>query len=204
MHKNTQITSIVRRMQLNTEILKACLKNDRRAQKMVYEYCYTNYIRMCMRYNPNHEDARFVLNNGFMKLLAGLEKVELESLNFYSWAKRIMANVIIDEYRKNKNHKEHLRMKENESELDYFAPTDANNAESDLGVESILKLLQEIPEVSAHVFTLYVMDGFSHKEIGDLLEITEGTSKWHLSTARKQLRDKLTALEAIPETKLAI
>jgi RNA polymerase sigma-70 factor (ECF subfamily) len=157
-----------------------------------------------MRYNANHEDARFVLNNGFMKLLAGLEKVELESLNFYSWAKRIMANVIIDEYRKNKNHKEHLRMKENESELAYFAAVEANNAESDLGVEAILKLLNEIPEVSAHVFTLYVMDGFSHKEIGDLLEITEGTSKWHLSTARKLLRDKLTSLEATPENKLAI
>lgn len=191
-------------MQLNTEILMACRKNDRRAQKMVYEYCYTNYIRMCMRYNKNHEDARFVLNNGFMKILSGLEKVEIETLNFYSWAKRVMANVIIDEYRKNKNHLEHLNMKENESELAYFAESDRNNAESDLGVESILKLLKEIPEVSAQVFTLYVIDGFSHKEIGDLLEITEGTSKWHLSTARKTLRDKLTTLEAVSENKLAI
>lgn len=191
-------------MQLNTEILKACCKQDRRAQKMVYEYCYTNFIRLCMRYNNNHEDARFVLNNGFMKLLKGLESVNLDELNFYSWAKRIMANVIIDEYRKNKNHMQHISMRENESELAFFAESEKNSGESNLGVEAILKLIGQLPEVSAQVFQFYVIDGFSHKEIGDLLEITEGTSKWHLSTARKLLRDKLTHLEKVTEKKLAV
>jgi len=191
-------------MQLNTEILEACQADDRRAQKMVYEYCYMNFIKLCMRYNANHEDARFVLNNGFLKILKGLSTVDIATLNFYSWAKRIMANVIIDEYRKNKNHNTAISTTDNESELAYFGESNQNSAESNLGVESIMQLLEEIPPISAHVFSLYVIDGFSHREIGDLLNITEGTSKWHLSTARKLLRDKLQASEVFAENKFAI
>ena len=67
-----------------------------------------------------------------------------------------------------------------------------------------MQLLQQIPSISAHVFSLYVIDGFSHKEIADLLNITEGTSKWHLSTARKLLRDKLQENEVLTENKFAI
>lgn len=191
-------------MQLNTEILVACQSDDRRAQKMVYEYCYMNFIKLCMRYNPSHEEARFVLNNGFLKILKGLGAVDIETLNFYSWAKRIMANVIIDEYRKNKNHNSTINTTDNEAELAYYGESDRNSAESNLGVESIMQLLQQIPPISAHVFSLYVIDGFSHKEIADLLNITEGTSKWHLSTARKLLRDKLQENEVLTENKFAI
>lgn len=191
-------------MQLNTEILIACQRNDRRAQKMVYEFCYMNFIKMCMRYNTNHEDARFVLNNGFLKIVKGLDAIDFTTLNFYSWAKRIMANVIIDEYRKNKNHNAHISVTENESELAYHADSHQNNAESDLGVEAIMKLLDQLPSTSAQVFSLFVIEGFSHKEIGELLEMTEGTSKWHLSTARKQLRDLLQEMEVVSENKFAI
>jgi RNA polymerase sigma-70 factor (ECF subfamily) len=67
-----------------------------------------------------------------------------------------------------------------------------------------MQLLSTIPPISAHVFTLYVIDGYNHKEIGDLLEITEGTSKWHLSTARKQLRDRLGEIELLNEKRCAI
>lgn len=191
-------------MQITPEILIACSRQDRRAQKLVYEFCYMNFIKLCMRYHSNHEDARFVFNNGFLKILKGLETVELTDLQFVAWAKRIMTNAIIDDYRKNKNHNTVIRGKETEEELAYHAGTGGNEAESNLGEQSIMKLLGLIPAVSAHVFTLYVIDGFSHKEIGDLLDITEGTSKWHLSTARKLLREKLELLETPSLKKVAI
>jgi len=191
-------------MHVTTEILKACADNDRRAQKHLYEYTYKILISVCMRYHSNHEDARFAFNNGFLKIINGLANVDLDQINYHGWSKRIMINGLIDEYRKNRNHQTTVFAKETEGELEFHAENTVNTAESDMGYESIMGLLKTIPPISAHVFTLYVIDGYNHKEIGDLLSITEGTSKWHLSTARKQLRDRLEQLEETKEKRFAI
>ena len=76
-------------------LLQQCLRQDRRAQKALYEICYKQFIRLCMTYNSNHEDARFALNNAFLKIIKGLESVDHNNLNFYSWAKRIIVNSLI-------------------------------------------------------------------------------------------------------------
>lgn len=182
-------------MQVTKQILLGSAENDRRAQKVLYEYCYRQFIRLCMRYYSNHEDARHALNNGFLKIVNGLQNVDLDELNFAAWAKRIIVNTLIDEYRKNKNHNQAIITKETESELANSAERVENLGSLELNYQEILDLLKTIPPISAHVFTLYVIDGYNHKEIGDLLEISEGTSKWHLSTARKLLRDRLELME---------
>ncbi|WP_294672591.1 RNA polymerase sigma factor [uncultured Fluviicola sp.] len=182
-------------MQVTKQILLGSAENDRRAQKVLYEYCYRQFIRLCMRYYSNHEDARHALNNGFLKIVNGLQNVDLDELNFAAWAKRIIVNTLIDEYRKNKNHNQAIIAKETESELANSAERVENLGSLELNYQEILDLLKTIPPISAHVFTLYVIDGYNHKEIGDLLEISEGTSKWHLSTARKLLRDRLELME---------
>ena len=79
--------------------------------------------------------------------------------------------------------------------MDVEGSAETNEAESNFGYESLLKLIKELPDVSQKVFNLYVIEGYNHKEIGDLLGISEGTSKWHLSTARKVLREKLEKIE---------
>lgn len=182
-------------MQVTKQILLGSAENDRRSQKVLYEYCYRQFIRLCMRYYSNHEDARHALNNGFLKIVNGLQNVDLDELNFSAWAKRIITNTLIDEYRKNKNHNQVIIAKETESELANSAERVENLGSLELNYQEILDLLKTIPPISAHVFTLYVIDGYNHKEIGDLLEISEGTSKWHLSTARKLLRDRLELME---------
>lgn len=149
---------------------------------------------VCYRYHNNEEDARSSLNLGFMKILKGLETVD-EDLNFNAWSKRIIVNTLIDEYRKKKNYNSRVSTKETERELDFESVHESNEAESNFGYESLLKLITELPEVSQKVFNLYVIEGFNHKEIGELLGISEGTSKWHLSTARKVLREKLEKIE---------
>lgn len=191
-------------MQLNKQILCGCLENDRRSQQELYEFCYRQFIRLCMQYHNNHEDARHALNNGFLKILNGLKQVDFESLNFVAWAKRILVNCLIDEYRSNKNHQQSVIAKETERELDIAADAIENNAVVELSYKEILDLLKTIPPISAQVFTLYVIDGYNHKEIGDLLEITEGTSKWHLSTARKLLRTRLEMTEQMNEKRFVI
>ncbi len=157
---------------------------------------------VCFRYHNNEEDAREALNLGFMKILKGLDAMEGE-MNFNAWSKRIMVNCLIDEYRRNKKHNEALAYKESDRELEFSCSSSLNEGETSMGYENLIALIRELPSVSSKVFNLYVIDGYNHKEIGALLGISEGTSKWHLSTARKILRDKLEKLES-QQTKMVI
>lgn len=191
-------------MHIPTEILEACARNDRRAQKQLYEHCYRVLMSVCMRYYSNAEDARFAFNNGFLKIVTGLSAVDLAQINFPAWSKRIMVNVLIDEYRKNRNHQTMIFAKETDRELELHADNTFNSGEEGMNYDAIMSLLKTIPSISAHVFTLYVIDGYNHKEIGELLGITEGTSKWHLSTARKLLRERLEELEVMNQKRFAI
>ncbi|NRA12976.1 MAG: RNA polymerase sigma factor [Crocinitomicaceae bacterium] len=181
-------------MDVTPEIIKSCNRDDRKTINLMYEYCFTMLMPVCFRYNKNEEDARAAYNSGFLKILKGLKKVD-EGINFNAWAKRIMVNSLIDEYRKNKKYNTQITKSDNERELDFHSKGHDNEAESNLGCENIMMLVKELPGTTAKVFNLYVIEGYSHKEIGKLLEMSEGTSKWHLSTARKSLREKLERLE---------
>lgn len=181
-------------MDITPDILNACKRDDRKAIEFLYKHCFSKLMPVCFRYHKNEEDARSSLNIGFMKILKGLESVD-QNVNFSAWSKRVMVNTLIDEYRKKKNYEEHITAKETERELDVRSADTSNTAESDLGYENLMNLVGQLPEISGRVFNLYVIDGYNHKEIGDLLGISEGTSKWHLSTARKMLREKLEKIE---------
>ena len=180
-------------MDITHDIIKACMRDDRKAINLMYEYGFKMLMPICFRYNKNEEDARAAFNAGFIKILNGLEKVD-EDLNFNAWAKRIMVNSLIDEYRKNKKYNTQITKSDSESELDFYSTGSSNDAVSNLGVENITALIGELPAVTGKVFNLYVIDGYAHKEIAEMLEMSEGTSKWHLSNARKLLRDMVTKL----------
>lgn len=181
-------------MNVTSDILNACKNGNRKAIEALYEHCFKVLMPVCMRYHNHEEDARSSLNIGFMKLLKGLETVD-EKVNFAAWSKRIIVNTLIDEYRKKKNYASYVVGRETERELESFGRFEANKAENNLGYENLLKLIEQLPTATAKVFNLYVIDGYNHREIGELLEMSEGTSKWHLSTARKLLREKLEKIE---------
>ena len=159
---------------------------------------------LCLRFHTNEEDARSSLNIAFLKIIKGLEGVDLDAINFNAWSKRITNNTLIDEYRKKKIQTDHYVSKETDRELDYHANCHENDAVSDFGCEVIMRMLSEIPDTSAHIFNLYVIDGYTHREIGELLGMSEGTSKWHLSTARKLLREKIEKMDVELPQKLVI
>lgn len=182
-------------MKIDPEIIKACIKDDRKAMEKLYEYCFHLLMPIAFRFHKNEEDARSSFNLGFMKIIGALDKLDVESSNFNAWSKRIMNNNMIDEYRKAKKHRQRYTGTENERELEFHAVNDENDALSNMGEQNIMELIDELPEVTGQVFCLYVIDGFSHKEIGEMLDFAEGTSKWHLSQARKSLREKLELLE---------
>lgn len=181
-------------VEITPEFLQKCVQDDRKAVQSLYEYCFKMLMPVCYRYHSHEEDARSSFNLGFIKILKSLEAIG-EDVNFVGWSKRIMVNTLIDEYRKSKNYSSRVSSRESDWELEVQGQSFENDGESSMGYEVILKMVSELPELSGKVFNLYVIEGYSHKEIGELLEMSEGTSKWHLSTARRMLRERIEKVE---------
>lgn len=196
MHTNVTIRTLNHWMIVDQELIKSCIKDDRKAIEQLYKYCFQSLMPLCFRYHRNEEDARSSLNIGFVKIIGALKDVNQDGFNFNGWSKRIMNNTLIDEYRKRKKHMERYSSTDSESELDYFAESNVNDALDNFGTHTILELIKKLPESTGQVFNLYVIDGYNHKEIGDLMGFAEGTSKWHLSQAKKMLREMLENLES--------
>jgi len=171
---------------IETELLNSCIKGDRRAQLELYKKCYSSLMSVCVRYENNKEDAEFQLNNAFYKILTNLEKYSSE-VPFEAWIRRIAINTVIDSYRKNKKSK--LTYVEEPTD---WAPTDVmdyNEADQRFDAEALQNMIKKLPPMSQKVFNMYAIDGYSHKEIAQELNMSEGTSKWHLSSARKKLKE---------------
>ncbi len=165
--------------------MQDCKKEKRRAQHELYRLCYGCMLSVCLRYERNKEEAEFLLNKAFYKVLTNLDKYE-EKVPFEAWLRRITINTVIDEYRKNKKHKVDYV----ESPMDHAPVTvmDYNEADQQFDAEYLQIMIEQLPPVSKQVFNLYAIDGYNHKEIGEKLSMSEGTSKWHLSNARTKLK----------------
>jgi len=139
-----------------------------------------------MRYSRDKDSAVEALNLGFLKILNNLASYKPE-IPFKAWIRRIMVNTLIDEYRKNKREREKVTYVE-----EYYDNTDfseVNEALSRISCKQIFEQVNRLPEATKKVFNLFVIDGFSHKEIGQMLNVSEGTSKWHLNAARQKLKE---------------
>jgi RNA polymerase sigma factor (sigma-70 family) len=203
LHANNFIRILKTPKNITPELLQKCKQDDRKAIQVLYEACFGVLMPVCLRYHNNEEDARSSFHLSFMKILKSLKEVP-ESLNFIPWAKRITVNTLIDEYRKQKNYSSKVTGKETDRELEIQGNHYENDGEQEIGYELILKLVSELPDLTSKVFNLYVVEGYSHKEISEMLNMSEGTSKWHLSTGRKILREKLEAIEKTKHLKVAL
>lgn len=189
MQINNNIKTINNYIHIDRELILQCKKGKPSAQKKLYEACFSFLMPMCMRFHRNEEDARAVLNKGFLKILQNIKLVKEKEDTFPSWARKIMHNTLIDDYRSAKKYKENVSLNEEERTLDYFSKNDNNKAIDNFNEKDILKLLDYLKPDTKRVFVLYVIEGYNHREIGEMLTMSEGTSKWHLSTARKELKD---------------
>ncbi|MDZ7848143.1 MAG: RNA polymerase sigma factor [Owenweeksia sp.] len=178
-------------MEIKKELLQACKQEKRRAQFELYKLCYGTLMSVCLRYERNKEDAEFMLNKVFYKILTNLHRYD-EKAPFEAWIRRIAINTQIDEYRKNSRSK--LDYHEEPMQVAPLEVMDYNEADKRFDAEELLLMIQQLPNMSQKVFNLYVIDGYNHKEIAEQLEMSEGTSKWHLSNARKKLKAMLRKL----------
>lgn len=163
------------------ELIKACLLGDTSAQKRLYDRFSRKMMGVCIRYTGDYEEAQDVLQDAFVKLF---EKLNTYNGNgsFEGWVRRIFVNTALDAYRKNKLSKQHQDIDEVG-----FGIASSDNIESDLSAQDLLKILEKIPTGYRVVFNLYVIEGYSHKEIADQLGITESTSKSQFSRARSYI-----------------
>lgn len=145
---------------------------------------------VCRRYRKEEDEVKAMLNEGFLKLLDNLEKYRPE-VPFEAWARRIMINVLIDDFRKNRKVKELIEHTDFTDIPLAEAGFDYNEADKQFDVEQLESFIQELPPVSQKVFNLFAIDGYTHREIGERLGISEGTSKWHLSFSRKRLQEQM-------------
>lgn len=168
-------------------IIEGCKKDDRKAQEQLYRNFYRAMMTLCLRYTQNEADAMEVLNTGFYKVYKNIARYDKSKATLYTWIRTIIINSCLDFIR---NHHTLTGAGELEQAADIHVPPAAI---SSLSAAEILKLVRELPPVTQAVFNLYVLEGYNHREIGELMKISDGTSKWHLSEARKKLQTILRA-----------
>jgi RNA polymerase sigma-70 factor (ECF subfamily) len=175
-------------MNVELDLITACINREKRAEYELYKLTYSYLMSVCYRYTNSRDEAKEMLNLGFFKILTNLEKYRPE-VPFKSWIRKVMINVLIDEYRKEKKHAERIQYVDDYKETANYS--DLNPVLAKMDVEQIHLLITKLPPMSQKVFNLYVIDGYSHKEIANMLNMSEGTSKWHLNFSRGKLKEMI-------------
>ena len=177
-HKKTNLHTLA-------HLIKECSKGKDKAQNELYKQFATPMFRLCLRYLENETEAEEVLINGFLKVFQHIQKFEYQNdASFIAWMKRIMTNESLMHIRKYK--KIYWENIEDQTNLESY-----EDAIQELLAEDIYKLIRDLPLGYKTVFNLYVIEGYSHKEIAEQLSISINTSKTQLMKARSFLQQKL-------------
>jgi RNA polymerase sigma-70 factor (ECF subfamily) len=162
-------------------LIQACIKGDKNSQKALYKSFYGYAMGICLRYSMNREEATEVMNDGFLKVFTKLNKYD-PSRSFKGWLRKIMINTALDNYRHNLKHYYQQDL-ETSPEV-----SDSGNVLADMAYQEIVTMVQKLSPAYRTVFNLYVMDGYTHEEIAQMLDISTGTSKSNLFKAREHLK----------------
>ena len=166
-------------------LLKGCLEGHRGSQKSLYQEYYNYGMSISLRYANNRDEASEILNDSFMKIFGNLKKFDL-SKPFKPWLRKILVNTAIDHYHKKQRDIQVEEMKHAKNE------SDAEKILSGISYQEVVGLLQKLSPAYRTVFNLYVIEGYTHEEIANMLNIAVGTSKSNLFKAKEQLRVILT------------
>jgi len=176
------------------DIISGCRQNDRRSQQALYEQYCGALLAVCVAYTKDEAHAVEVLQDGFLKIFRQIHTFDSQKSGLYTWMRTIMVRTAIDALRREAKLPGEVELTEQ-----HALPVTAEAVER-MSTEDILSLLRQLPPVSRAVFQLFVQEGYSHGEIAALLNIREGTSKWHLSEARKLLARALKRKNKTNET----
>ncbi|WP_448698062.1 RNA polymerase sigma factor [Mucilaginibacter sp. AW1-3] len=177
------------------DLVIRCKNNDRTAQEALYKFFYADMLRVCYSYIPDKDLAKEAFNTGFLKVFQSINNFDIEKGELGGWIRKIMIYTAIDLCRKELKFSTltpHIQDHD-----DVLIPPSVLDK---LYFEDILFNIRQLPFATQTVFNLSVMDGFTHKEIGEQLNISEGTSRWHLAEAKRKLRELLETYQGdLPE-----
>ncbi len=168
-----------------TELIQGCICNDRKSQELLYKQHFHTMMSMCMKYTRDEDKALLILNDGFLKVFQKINTFRSEG-SLEGWIRRLIYHTMADFYKKEKSY---IRFIQFDVPDDRQTPATQSDA---LEFQDLISLLDRIPDRSAEVFRLFAIEGYSHEEISEKMQISAGTSKWHLSHARERLRTILT------------
>lgn len=164
------------------ELILDCKKGDRKAQEQLYHNYSGILYGICLKYSNNKTEAEDNLHDSFMTIYEKISQFSSKG-SFEGWMKRITVNTVLQKYRK----EEYLSVVNENTQEEIVIDNEDNN----IPLQTLLGYIQELPNKYRTTFNLYVMDGYTHKEIGELLGTTIGTSKSNLARARKLLKEKI-------------
>lgn len=173
------------------ELLKGCLRKDRKYQELLYRKYAKKMYAICQAYVRDKTVAQDILQDGFVKVFTKIHTFDPDN-SLEGWVRRIMTNTAIDYFRQGKKLDKFIELEEQHNEE---ASDDAVNKQ--INVDEILYYLDRLPEGARVIFNLYAIEGYSHKEIAERLQISEGTSKSQFSRARSIIKTYLTGLQPI-------
>lgn len=173
------------------KLIDSCIKGNRESQKALYDRLAPRMFPLCIRYLCDRESAEDVLQDGFVTLFTRLQDFKGEG-SFEGWARRIFVTTALMSLRK----KDALKMSE-DLEAARGLKADTSSQLQNLGYKDLMALITELPPGFRTVFNMYAIEGYSHKEIGEILGISESTSRTQLSRARIWLQNKIKERENV-------
>lgn len=166
------------------KVIRGCQENNPEAQRELYELFKTKMFGTCLRYAGNYDDAQDIMQEGFIKVFEKIHQFGFKGA-FEGWIRRVMVNTALEKY---SLHYKNVPIDEIQVHSD---PEEDGDVSADIDVNELVRLVQELTPRYRMVFNLYAIEGFSHKEISEMLNISEGTSKSNLSRARAILQEKV-------------
>ena len=166
------------------QLIEECKQQKAQAQEVLYKQYSGVLFGICLKYSPNRAEAEDSLQDAFITIFNRIDQFQGKG-SFEGWMKRITVNTVLQKYRKKK-----VFDITDEGQIEDAAEIDIH--ESNVPLDFLLSIIQELPDRYRLVFNLYVLDGYSHKEIAHMLGISDGTSKSNLARARVILQKKVT------------
>jgi RNA polymerase sigma factor (sigma-70 family) len=171
------------------ELILACINQNHRSQELLYKQFFEYGMRVCLRYTNTYEEAVEVLNDGFLRVFTKLNMYNPE-LSFAGWLRKIMIHTALNYHKKNKKYQFHQEIEKVKN-----LTVEEYGVEQQMDYEEVAQLIQQLSPTYRTVFNLYVIDGYKHEEIANILNISVGSSKSNLSKARINLREMLKKKE---------
>ena len=169
----------------DNELVKGCIAKNPAAQKLLFEKFSRKMMGICIRYAELREEAEDMLQNGFIRVFEKIETFRGDG-SLEGWIRKIVVNESLSWLRKNKAAKMNIDIED----AKYMIPGNNHIGES-VNEKDLLKMIQSLPVGFRTVFNMYAIEGYSHKEIGEMLGISEGTSKSQYSRAKVHLQNML-------------